>query len=243
MNEQNSAICFEHVSFAYEMGQTVLKDVNFQIERGSFCVVIGSNGLGKSTLIQLMLGLLQPQSGKVEIMGHAIEQHDFRGQVAYIPQKATSLNSAFPATVQEVVSTGFFYQQKRFSRLSQQQKQKLNSTLELVGLVDSKKKRIGELSGGQQQRAFLARALVGSCQYLFLDEATSGIDENSTTALCCLLADISREQGVTIVMITHNFKSIRAHAQQIIRILPDHSVQVFAANEIDRLAEVMQHDE
>ena len=110
----------------------------------------------------------------------------------------------------------------------------MKNLVEKVGLGGLEKKLLGELSGGQQQRAFLARALVSNCQCLFLDEATSGIDAPSTDMLCCLLAEINRGQHMTIVMITHDLSSIRAHANKIIYLDRDQKIQTVGRADFER---------
>ena len=230
----NHTIELKNVSFEYEKDQPILQNISFLIESGEFTVVFGENGQGKSTLLKLMLGLLEPTKGTIQFGPKTPRMAERHGEVAYIPQRATAFNSAFPATVQELVASGLIKNRRRFRPLSAQQRQKMHQALDNVGLLGFEKRLIGELSGGQQQRAFLARSLVDDCRYLFLDEATSGIDTPSTTAICCLLAEINREQKKTIVMVTHDIESVHAHASRVLYVSSAHQIMNFLPDEFEQ---------
>lgn len=220
-----TAIELNHVTFSYDQ-QPVLRDVSLQIEEGEFVAVLGSNGKGKSTLVKIMLGLLAPQAGSVHVLDHDARQSFPHERVAYVPQKATAFNNAFPATVREVVQSGFYHERKRLCPLTEAQRVQMRQTIDTVGLSGLEKRLIGHLSGGQQQRVFLARALVSKAALFFLDEPTSGIDAPSAASFCCLLADQNKTRGVTIVMITHDLDLICAHADKIIWLAPDQTLKI-----------------
>ena len=230
---QKHTIELKNVSFEYEKNQPVFQSLSVLIDSGEFAVIFGGNGQGKSTLLKLMLGLLKPTQGEIRFGEKTPQLAERLGEVAYIPQRATAFNSAFPATVQELVASGFVKKRRRLRPLSAQQKEKMHEALKNVGLAGFEKRLIGELSGGQQQRAFLARSLVDDCRYLFLDEATSGIDMPSATAICCLLAEINRNQKKTMVMVTHDIESVRAHASRVLYVSPDHQVMDFSPDAFD----------
>lgn len=208
------AVQLNEVSFSYEPSELLLDAVSLEIDQGDFVAILGGNGQGKTTLLKLILGLLKPRSGKISLMGEDPESCCRKGKIAYIPQRATAFNNAFPATVEELVRSGL--SGKLFYWPNKELKQKIAGIIKRVGLLGYEKHLLGELSGGQQQRAFLARALVSDFACLFLDEATSGIDAPSTVMLCCLLAEINQQEGKTILMITHDLDSIRAHANKIL---------------------------
>ena len=101
-------------------------------------------------------------------------------------------------------------------RLGAVEKSAIHQALETVGIEDRARDKVGDLSGGQQQRAFLARALVSDPDLLILDEPTSGIDGRTTEAICCLLGHLHQDQGISILMVTHDLHSIRDHAQRVL---------------------------
>lgn len=206
------AVSMENVSFAFEE-RSVLRDASFTLEQGEFAVLLGDNGAGKSTLLRILLGLLSPQGGSVEIYGH--DPRSQRSHLAFVPQKI-DFNPAFPATVFEVVSAGLYSRLGPLKRLRSQDREAVGQALDTVGLGDRGRDLIGSLSGGQQQRAFIARALVARPNLLILDEPTSGIDSPTTEAICCLLGRLHREQGMSILMVTHDLHSIVAHAQRVL---------------------------
>ncbi|AEE97113.1 metal ABC transporter ATP-binding protein [Mahella australiensis] len=202
----SSAIEISNVTFAYE-DKTVLENISLTIEQGEFSAIIGPNGSGKSTLINIMVGLLTPNSGSVRIAGH---------NIGYLPQRSFAFNQAFPADVKEVVSMGLYTKVGLFRRLKKSDWGKVYDTLGLVDMLDYKDKLIGHLSGGQQQRVFIARALVSDPQILFLDEPTVGVDAKSQQALFDLLEKLNKERGITIVMVTHDVWVITDKVNRVI---------------------------
>ena len=207
-------ISVENVSL-HRQGLQVLKEVSFAISAGDFLALIGPNGSGKTTLIRIILGLLQPTEGGVFLMGEKAEQFTQWRRIGYVPQKATHLDSFFPASVREVVAMGLI-SLKRFPRLlTAQDEVSIDQALDRVGLTGLKTRRIGELSGGQQQRVFIARAIVNRPDVLFLDEPTAGVDAETQSRFYDMLAELNHREGLTIVLITHDFGIITKHANKV----------------------------
>lgn len=200
------AIEIQNVSFSYNE-KPILQNVSLTIEPGEFVAIIGPNGSGKSTLINIMVGLLKPTDGKVLID---------RTHVGYLPQRSFSFNQAFPANVKEVVSMGLYAKVGLFRCLNKQDWQTVYDTLELVDMLEYKDALIGHLSGGQQQRVFIARALVAHPEILFLDEPTVGVDARSQQALFGLLEKLNKENGITIIMVTHDVWAITDKVTRLI---------------------------
>lgn len=200
----NETVVAQHVSFAYTSEAVVLEDVSFAVHRGEFLGVIGANGAGKSTLLRLLLNQLSPRSGHIRILGVEVGKfHDWH-RVGYVPQSHPFLNSAFPATVEEILLAAMYPQIGLFRRASRRHREIARDTLRLVGMESAHHTRIGTLSGGQVQRVLIARALVNSPEALILDEPTSGIDPLNTALLYELLASLNRDLGLTILMVTHD---------------------------------------
>lgn len=203
------------LSFSYG-SKSILKGVNLEVREGDYIGIIGPNGSGKSTLIKLILGILKKDKGTINILGKRLEDVQEEGRIGYISQKANSFNMDFPATVFEVVGAGLNKKHSIFKGYSEEETKKIDSALEIVGLIKNKYSLIGRLSGGQQQRVFIARALVGDPKILFLDEPMVGIDHMSENAVYCLLAELNTNMNITIMMVTHDISAVTVHANRIV---------------------------
>lgn len=192
----------ENLYFDYS-DTSVLKDVNFTLYEGDFLGIIGSNGAGKSTLIKLILGFLPYYDGKISLFGTDITKSVPRNKIGYVSQKAASFNSAFPATVREVVMANLYSKKKLFSRYTKADEERFNEVIHMVGMEEYSDKLIGKLSGGQQQRVFIARALIAKPKLLLMDEPTVGVDLQSVTSIMELISDLNK-QGITIIMTNHD---------------------------------------
>jgi len=183
----------------YFSGQPVLQEVNLNVPRGDFLAVIGPNGGGKTTLLKLMLGLLNPTRGTVAVFGES--PHRVSHRIGYVPQNV-HINKDFPVSVLNVVLMGRLRTGRGWSRHTRQDRAAARQALEQMRLWGCRDRRIGELSGGQLQRVFIARALVSGPEVLFLDEAMASIDAQSRGEFYDILKELNRE--VTIVAVSHD---------------------------------------
>lgn len=204
----------DHLTFAYEE-KIVLDDIQWTIREGEFWGLFGPNGSGKSTLMKCILGLLKPQYGEIRVMGNSAFHRKNGMKIGYVSQKANSFDRGFPATVQEVVASGLAGKKGLFRRLNHQDWKKVDEALEQVGLIDLKKRNIGNLSGGQQQRVFIARALVAEPKILVLDEPTVGMDVQSTEAFYTLLSRLHREEKLTLLLVTHEMGVFTTYVNRV----------------------------
>ena len=202
------------VSFAYD-GTPVLVDVDLTIKEGDFLAVIGPNGSGKTTLVKVILGLLQPAAGKVEVFGKPPGELSDRGRIGYIPQKATHIDPFFPASVEEVVGMALLSEVRPRAAAGREGRGRILRALETVGMREFGRWPVGRLSGGQQQRVFIARALVTSPKILFLDEPTTGVDAETQTSFYDMLDRLNRQEGLTIVLITHDIGIVNKHVTSV----------------------------
>src|SRR5512143_1769717 len=163
-----SLAALRHVSFSYDR-DPVLIDIDLTIEEGDFLAIIGPNGSGKTTLVKIILGLLKPSTGEVEIFGKPPAAFTGWNKIGYVPQKATHIDPFFPASVDEVVGMALMSSRERGGSSGRETRAKGRRALEVVGMEAFGREPIGTLSGGQQQRVFIARALVTSPRLLFLD--------------------------------------------------------------------------
>jgi zinc transport system ATP-binding protein len=192
-----------NLSFDYG-GQHVIDNATFSIMRGDFVGMIGPNGGGKTTLIKIILGLLKPDRGTVKLFGEDISKFNEWQRVGYIPQKATSFDQNFPATVFEVASMGRFPKAGLTKQLSEKDYEAVEKVLGFVGMLKLRNRRIGDLSGGQQQRIFMARALATEPELLILDEPTVGVDAEAQHNFYSLLRKLNKKLGMTLILASHD---------------------------------------
>jgi zinc transport system ATP-binding protein len=206
----SSAIAeLRNVSFAYN-GNIVLQDVNLTVREGDFIAVIGPNGGGKTTLLKLMLGLLQPDTGTIRVMGKPALRAS--RQIGYVPQDL-HINRGFPITPLDIVAMGTLAPDRRPIRRAARARRAAVRALKRLRVADCAEKKIGELSGGQRQRVYIARALVSDPRILLLDEPTSSIDAEGQTEFFGLLADLNRE--ITILLVSHDLLAISTHVKSV----------------------------
>jgi len=203
------------VSFRYD-GTPVLIDIDLTIKEGDFLAIIGPNGSGKTTLVKVILGLLEPTAGRVELLGKPAGGLEERGKIGYVPQKATHIDPFFPASVEEVVGMALLAGGRAGGAPGRDGRgRRIIRALEAVGMTEFARAPIGRLSGGQQQRVFIARALVTSPRILFLDEPTTGVDAETQTAFYDMLDRLNRQEGLTIVLITHDIGIVNKHVTSV----------------------------
>ena len=182
-------------------GKRVLEDINFSVRRGDFFAVTGPNGGGKTTLMRIILGLLQPSGGKVEFMQKGV-------RMGYLPQKSR-VDSRFPISVREAVASGLLGV-KGLNRT--EINNRVMEMLDLTGLTDHAGKAFGALSGGQQQRVLLARSIISRPELLVLDEPLSYVDKHFEQRIYDIVRDISA--NTTILLVSHEITAIAEMANR-----------------------------
>jgi len=212
--EQETLVTVENVTFGYAR-LPVLVDVSFSILAGDFLAIIGPNASGKTTLVKIILGLLKPDRGRVFIMGKEVADFEGWSEIGYIPQKATHFDPLFPASAREVVAMALSSNRRLFSRREKDDESAIRHALGVVGMDEFADRPIGHLSGGQQQRVFIARAIVNNPRILFLDEPTTGVDAETQGHFYDLLDRLNEEEGITIVLITHDIGIVNRHVSQV----------------------------
>ena len=240
---KNKVLEVKDLSFSYP-DKSILHRLSFDVDAGDFMCIVGTNGTGQSTLLKLILNQLSPLEGEIKLLGTNSEKYKDFASIAYVSQKATNINRDFPATVEEVVSLGLYSKKGLFKRNTKEDKKLIDSALERVGMLDYKHRQIGYLSGGQQQRVFIAKALISNPRIIFLDEPTTGIDIRAVDSICCLLGDLNKNSGITIVMVTHDISSIIYHSNKILVLSEDGSGEVMTSEEFNSqsmLAHVHHH--
>ena len=199
----------QDVSFSFN-GTIVLKDVNLTIRSGDFLAMIGPNGGGKTTLIKLILGLLNPDRGYIRIFGRPPKQAVSR--IGYVPQDI-HVNRGFPIAAQDVVLMGRMRSGPPWRRISPEERKIIEKALKGVSMWEYRSRRMDQLSGGQRQRVFVARAMVSEPEILLLDEPMSNVDAHGQADFYDLLLDLNKT--VTIVVVSHDLMILSSHARSV----------------------------
>lgn len=201
----------QNLTVGYD-GRTVLQGLNFEVNPGDYLCILGENGSGKSTLMKTILGLQAPISGTI-LTGDGLKKNE----IGYLPQQ-TQAQKDFPASVREIVLSGC--QGRCGSRpfYSKEEKRLAEENIGRMGIGSLTKRCYRELSGGQQQRVLLARALCATRKMLLLDEPVSGLDPRVTAEMYGLIETLNREEGITVMMISHDISAALKYASHILHI-------------------------
>jgi len=214
MNKSTTIIKLSQINFKYQHN-LILEDINLEIKKGDFLGLVGPNGGGKTTLIKIILGLLTPNQGQVEIFGQDINKFSDWSKIGYVPQKNSADTFQFPISVKEIVALGRLSQKRFFDHLNSQDQKIIDQSLQDVDLLTHKNSLISELSGGQQQRVFIARALASQPQLLILDEPTTGVDSQTQVNFYSLLRKFNQKMGITIILISHDIEMITKEVTRV----------------------------
>ena len=177
-------------------GQTVLKNVNFRIDRGEIVTIVGPNGSGKSSLLRALIGALKPSAGQVTRADGL--------RIGYVPQKL-QIDATLPLTVQ------------RFLNLPHRQSADvINAALARAGVPELITRQMSGLSGGQFQRVLLARALLGNPDILILDEATQGLDQPGAASFYRQIEEVRTQMNLAVLMVSHDLHVVMAASDRVL---------------------------
>ena len=220
------------LSFAYD-GPLVLENVNITIAPRDFVSVVGPNGGGKTTLLKLMLGLLQPTSGWVRVFGRS--PLEVRRRIGYVPQHV-HFDPQFPVTAMDVVLMGRLGLGSGIGLLRRRDKLAARQALQEVGLADYSRRPLGVLSGGQRQRVLIARALAAEPELLLLDEPTASLDLAVQGDFFELLHRLN--ERLTVLLVSHDVGFVSQHVQTVVcvsRHVDVHSTSALDGHAINKL--------
>ncbi|MCM1049721.1 MAG: ABC transporter ATP-binding protein [Clostridiales bacterium] len=228
MKPSEPVICVKDLYKIYRVGETkvrALNGVDFTIDRGCFCSIVGTSGSGKSTLLNMMAGLEKPTKGEIIIAGEHMENKTENQLVAFRRRHIGFIFQSFNLmgtmnAIENVALPLTFQGMDKKTR-----NKKAEKMLDLVGLTKHKKHRPNQMSGGQQQRVGVARALVVEPEIIFADEPTGNLDSNTSEEVMNLMKKIVREKNQTLVMVTHD-NHLAAFADIIFHIKDGKIVQI-----------------
>ena len=189
--------------------------MSLRVGPGEFVALVGPNGSGKSTLLRLLLGLLAPLRGSVELFGVAPAALTDRWRLGYVSQRP-GLADGLTATVNEVVASGRVARRGWLRRATADDRAEVDHALESVSLTTQRHAPIGSLSGGQQQRAFIARALVTRPELLILDEPVAGVDAASQHQFAESLTHMVRHHGAAVLLVSHELGAVADALDRVI---------------------------
>ena len=213
-----AALTFAEVS-AVRGGQLIWSHASFTVPAGGIVAVIGPNGSGKTTLLHMVLGLIPPASGRLEVFGRRAGQAN--DSIGYVPQHyADSSGEAIRAA--DAVLLGLTGRRWAFGRSTAAQREQVSMALAAVEATDIADRRLSMLSGGQRQRIAIATALVAQPQLLILDEPLASLDLSSQRDIVALLARLHAELAVTILVVAHDLNPLLPILDSAIYLLDGH---------------------
>lgn len=181
-----------------------LNNISLHIQPGEFCCIVGTSGSGKSTLLNMLAGLEKPTKGKVKIDGKMVSKMTEKELAVFRQQTIGFIFQSYNLmpTLTAVENVAFPLMFKGVDRKTREKKAR--KILKKMGLGERMEHKPGELSGGQQQRVGIARAFVGKPKVIFADEPTGNLDSATTEQVMKMLLEISQQNGITFVMVTHD---------------------------------------
>jgi zinc/manganese transport system ATP-binding protein len=196
--------------------RTIWRGGTFNIDSGEFVTIVGPNGAGKSTLLRLLLGLLFPSEGRIEVFGQAPRRGN--SLIGYVPQRRT-LDPDLMVRARDFVAMGIdghkwgiplpFVSKEHHRTLVQE-------VLDAVGATAYADRAIGRLSGGEQQRLLLAQALLGQPRLLLLDEPLASLDLRNQNAIAQLVAQVARERNIAVLLVSHDVNPLLPFMERVL---------------------------
>lgn len=213
-------IAVKHVSKSYG-DKIILDDVSISFPQGKITCLVGGNGTGKSTLLSIISKLLSKDAGTINLLDEDImgmTHRDFAKRLSILKQFN---QPSIRLTIRELVSFGRFPHSQ--GRLNKQDQEKIDESLEFMGLSDMQSYYLDELSGGQRQRAFLAMVLVQDTEYILLDEPLNNLDMKHSVEMMKILRILADEHQKTIIIVVHDINFAASYADYIATV-KDHKI-------------------
>ena len=211
----DTAIHIEALSHAYKE-HTVLSHLSFRVDEGEFFIIIGPNGSGKTTLLKTICGIEPVRTGEISIFGRTISGYtgnELAKVISFVPQ---SVPEDFPFTVFQTVMMGRYPHLGVLGVESDRDLEITRRSIEFCGIASLADRKMSQLSGGERQRVFIARALCQQPRVLLLDEPTASLDLSHQVRVMDLMEQLKREQGLTVVMVSHDVNLAAMYADRLL---------------------------
>ncbi len=231
----------ENLSFGYTPQSAILKNFNFEVDRGAFVCIAGPNGAGKTTLLNLLCGLLSPKAGHIEIDAATINSYSVKKLAQKIAVVRQEFVPVFDFTVTETVSMARTPYLGRLGFETEPDTEIVKEALQITDTSQFASRTLSNLSGGERQRVFIARAFAQNTDILLLDEPTSLLDLKHQVAIYDLLKTAQRQKGKTIVAVTHDINLAAQYCDEVLLLGADKSYQagstenVFSTEQIEKV--------
>lgn len=203
-----AVVSVEDLNVAYGNHQ-VIPDLSFTVNEGDFMVVIGENGVGKTTLVRALLGLIKPHSGEIDVPASNL--------IGYVPQ-FRNIDEEYPLSIRDFVSLNV--KKTGFPWLSKKERAKVDRMIRMTDLTAIADRPLGLASGGEKQRAYLAQALLRSPKLLILDESTASLDNEMKYELLDLVTRFQQE-NLSVMFITHDWDLARHFGTRYLQMMPN----------------------
>ena len=191
----------------------VLNNLSFKLKRGTFLSIVGENGVGKTTLIKIILGQLKPTKGTIEFFPNRKAV-----KIGYVPQ-FRNIGDEYPLSVKNFVSLNF--NGYKIPWLIRHEKARLKQILQQTNLTKIENEPLGQTSGGEKQRAYLAQALINQPDLLILDESTASLDPIAKENLLELVKNLNQKTGVTVISVTHDIPLTKQFSDEFLLLKAD----------------------
>lgn len=208
MSAQPAVVEAEDLAGGYA-GRTAWSGATFRIAQGEFVAVLGPNGGGKSTLLRMLLGLLPPQRGRLDVLGEPPRRGS--PHIGYVPQ-ARNLDPGAAVRGVDIVGLGFDGHRWGVGvpgAARREKRSRVGAALDACDATAYAGRRVGQMSGGERQRLLLAQALVGEPSLLLLDEPLANLDVRNEASMVELIARVARERGIAVLLVAHDLNPLR----------------------------------
>lgn len=209
------ALCTKNLAFSYGKIPTI-RSINVELDEGKFYGIIGPNGCGKTTFLDLLTGNRKPSEGTIKLFGKPLTDYskrDLAQHLALVPQE---YDTGFGFSVEEVVLMGRHPHIPRFASPSSDDWEKVDGAMNAIGIADMRNRYTSTLSGGQKQRTVVARALAQDTPVLLFDEATSSLDIKYTLQIFNLVKKLVQNQNRTVIAVMHNLNLAAAYCDDLL---------------------------
>ncbi len=227
----NVAIDVQGLSYSYDKGKTLLDNISFSINEQSIVTVLGKNGVGKTTLLNCLLGLIKNYTGAIHVFGKDLKQYS-RKELAQVVGLVPQLSqTSFDYTVEEFVLMGCASKIGYFSIPDKTAKNHVSEVLSTLGIQKLQHRLINSLSGGERQLVLIARTLMQEPKIIVMDEPTSALDFGNSIAITDLIVEL-RNKGYTIILTCHNPDFPFVFHEYTIAMFPDHNLSFGMSEDI-----------